>query len=308
MEASITFKSIAKSFQNKHLLADLSFGVEKGTTFVLIGENGSGKSVILKLLVGLLEKDAGVAYINGKDVHSRALECRSFTGYMGQLIDLDDTISIKENLIIYARLHGMRHKDAKDKVDHWSGILGFYEWLNCMPDTISYGNKRKVMFARAIIHNPDVIVLDEPTKGLDPHSSKKIWEVLDKLHSNKTILFTTQNFEEAERYADRIAILHNGNIKMNGTLDRLIETTEGLTRYRLTFDDIPSDDFIKELESYPKIIKPELTGLDLEFYSREKKYFFYVLKRALEYNLSDMDNSICRLRDLFIGLTDGGLE
>ena len=164
------------------------------------------------------------------------------------------------------------------------------------------------MFARAIIHNPDVIVLDEPTKGLDPHSSKKIWEVLDKLHSNKTILFTTQNFEEAERYADRIAILHNGNIKMNGTLDRLIETTEGLTRYRLTFDDIPSDDFIKELESYPKIIKPELTGLDLEFYSREKKYFFYVLKRALEYNLSDMDNSICRLRDLFIGLTDGGLE
>ena len=84
MEASITFKSIAKSFNNKHLLADLSFGVEKGTTFVLIGENGSGKSVILKLLVGLLEKDAGAAYFNGKDVHSRGIETRSLTGYMGQ--------------------------------------------------------------------------------------------------------------------------------------------------------------------------------------------------------------------------------
>ena len=282
--------------------------MEKVQIFVLIGENGSGKSVILKLLVGLLEKDAGVAYINGKDVHSRALECRSFTGYMGQEIDLDDTISIRENLIFYARLHGMRPKDAKDRVRHWSDVLEFSELLNCMPSEISYGNKRKVMFARAIIHNPDVIVLDEPTKGLDPHASKKIWEVLDKLHSNKTILFTTQNFEEAERYADRIAILHNGNIKMNGSLDRLIETTQGLTRYRLSFTDIPSDSLIKELEGFPKIIKPELTGLDLEFYSRERKYFFYVLKRALEYNISDMDTSICRLRDLFIGLTDGGLE
>ena len=95
---------------------------------------------------------------------------------------------------------------------------------------------------------------------------------------------------------------------MNGTLDRLIETTQGLTRYRLSFKSTPSEEFIKELKEYPKIIKPEMAGLDLEFYSRERKYFFYVLKRALEYDLSDMDTSICRLRDLFIGLTDGGLE
>ena len=308
MEASITFKSIAKSFNGNHLLADLSFGVEKGTTFALIGENGSGKSVILKLLVGILEKDAGSAYINGKDVFTRGVECRSFTGYMGQVIDIDDSMTIKENLVVFARLHGMNPKEAVEQVEHWSDVLGFTHLLNSIPKSLSYGDKRKIMFARAIIHKPQIIILDEPTKGLDPHSSKKIWDVLEKLHADKTILFTTQNFEEAERFANRIAILHNGNIKMNGTLDRLIETTQGLTRYRLSFANTPPEKFLSDLIDFPKIIKPEISGLDLEFYSRERKYFFYVLKKALEHELSDMDTSICRLRDLFIGLTDGGLE
>ena len=308
MEASITFKSVAKSFDGNHLLADLSFGVEKGTIFSLIGENGSGKSVILKLLVGILEKDAGSAYINGKDVSTRGVECRSFTGYMGQEIDLDNSITVKENLVVFARLHGMILKEAMLNIAHWADVLGFSHLLNCLPQPLSYGDKRKIMFSRAIIHKPQIIILDEPTKGLDPHSSRKIWDVLEKLHSDKTILFATQNFEEAERFSNRIAILHNGNIKMNGTLDRLIETTQGLTRYRLSFSSTPPDDFISDLVSFPKIIKPEILGLNLEFYSRERKYFFYVLKKALEYELSDMDTSICRLRDLFIGLTDGGLE
>ena len=100
MEASITFKSIAKTFNDNTLLADLSFGVEKGTTFVLIGGNGAGKSTILKLLVGIVEKDAGIAYINGKDTSSRSKEIRSITGYMPQGIDLDQELSVFENLII----------------------------------------------------------------------------------------------------------------------------------------------------------------------------------------------------------------
>ena len=308
MEASITLKSIAKTFNNDTLLADLSFGVEKGTTFVLVGENGSGKSTILKLLVGLVEKDAGIAYINGKDIETHSKEVRSVTGYMSQDIDLDEDLSIIENLIIAGRLHGLDAKTAKNNSIHYLEILDVTHLATLNPQNISYGDKRKVMFIRAIVHNPEVLLLDEPTKGLDPHSRNKIWDIIDKFNPRKTILFSTQNLEEAEKYADRIAILYNGNIKMDGTLERLIETTHGLSKYVLTFTTPPPEEFFEKIKENPRILKPLLNGLDFEFYSRERKQFFHAINIALNFSLNDIDISTCKLRDLFIGLTDGGLE
>ena len=308
MEASITFKAIGKTFRGTTLLADLSFGVEKGSTFVIVGENGAGKSVVLKLLVGLMEKDAGMAYIHGKDISTRGDEIRSITGYMPQTIDLDDELTVLENLEIFGRLHGLSVRDANANALDWAERLNFESNLSRMPQDLSHGNKRMVQFARALVHGPQVIILDEPTKGLDPHSRTRVWDILDKLHQDKTILFATQNFSEAERYADRIAILHHGNIKMDGTLERLIETTHGLTRYRLSFSQSPGDDFVEKLKEFPRILRPQVKGTELEFYSRERKQFFKALELALKYELEDIDTSICRLHDLFVGLTDGGLE
>ena len=308
MEASITFKSIAKTFNDNTLLADLSFGVEKGTTFVLIGGNGAGKSTILKLLVGIVEKDAGIAYINGKDTSSRSKEIRSITGYMPQGIDLDQELSVFENLIIHGRLHGLSSKEAKDNSVHYLDMLNCIYLSNQYPESLSYGNKRKIMFLRSIIHNPEVLLLDEPTKGLDPHSKNKIWDIIDKFNPRKTVLLSTQNFEEAEKYGDRIAILHEGNIKMDGTLDRLIETTHGLSKYVLSFSEMPPQDFFDKIKENPRILKSSMNGLNFEFYSRERKQFFNAMNIALKFNLEDIDVQSCKLRDLFIGLTDGGLE
>ena len=308
MEASITLKSIAKTFNNSTLLADLSFGVEKGTTFTLIGANGSGKSTILKLLVGLVEKDAGIAYINGKDIANRSKEIRSVTGYMPQNIDLDEDLNIIENLIISGRLHGLAAKVAKNNSIHYLEDLGILHLAKLNPKDISYGDKRKIMFIRSVVHNPEVVLLDEPTKGLDPISKNKIWDIIDKFNPRKTVLFSTQNLEEAEKYADRIAILHNGNIKMDGTLERLIETTHGLSRYVLSFSETPPEGFFEKIKQNPRILKPSLNGLDFEFYSREREQFFKAMSIALDFSLNDIDISTCKLRDLFMGLTDGGLE
>jgi ABC-type multidrug transport system ATPase subunit len=308
MEASITLKAIGKTFRDNILLADLSFGVEKGSTFVILGENGAGKSVVLKLLVGLIEKDVGMAYIHGKDISTRGDEIRSITGYMPQTIDLDDELTVLENLEIFGRLHNLSASDSHNSALNWAEQLNFENNLYRMPGDLSYGNKRLVQFARALVHDPEVIILDEPTKGLDPHSRAKVWDILDKLHLHKTILFASQNFAEAERYADRIAILHDGNIKMDGTLERLIETTHGLTRYRLSFSNPPTEDFMEKLKEFPRILRPQVKGVELEFYSRERKQFFNALELALKEELVDMDTSICRLQDLFVGLTDGGLE
>ena len=308
MEASITLKAVAKKYKSNIVLADLSFGVEKGTTFVIIGESGSGKSTLLKILVGLIERNAGTAYIHGKDIETRWKETRSITGYLPQISNLDEELNIFENLTVYAQLHGLSSQMAKQKAILWSEKLHFKSVLMEMPQTLSFGTQRKICFARALIHDPEVILLDEPTTGLDPVSRATIWKILDGYRNKKTILFVTQNFEEAERFSDRIAILHHRNIKMNGTLDRLIETTHGLTRYHLTFLETPPDKLMDELKDFPKVVRPSLNGKDLEFYSRERQQFFNVLQIALKYGLQDIDTSMCQLRDLFTGLTDGGLE
>ena len=308
MEASITFKSVGKAIGKNTLIADLSFGVEKGSTFVLIGENGAGKSLVLKLLVGLVEKDKGSIYIHGQDTTTRGRETRSICGYMPQTINLDTDLNVFENIYIYGKLHGLSSTTSKKNTLHWAELLDLVPYLHDPIQKLAFGIQRKILFCRSLVYEPEVLLLDEPTTGMDPHSRSSVWNVLDNLHHNKTIIFATQNFTEAERYSDRIAILHEGNIKMNGTLEKLIESTHGLTNYRLAFSVEPPDEFMKKLMEFPKVHRPTLNGLELEFYSRERQQFFKVLQLALEHNLADLDTSICRLRDLFIGLTEGGLE
>jgi len=308
LEASITFKAVGKAIGKKILLADLSFGVEKGSTFVIVGDNGSGKSLILKLLVGLIEKDTGSVYIHGQDTSTRSVETRSLCGYMPQTANLDYDLTVFENISIHGQLHGLSSAEAKKNTLHWADLLGFSQLLYQSIDKLAYGLLRKILFARSLVHDPEVLLLDEPTSGMDPNGRSAVWNILDKLHHNKTIIFATQDFTEAERYSDRIAILHEGNIKMDGTLERLIETTHGLTHYRLAFSKEPPSTFMVQIEKFPRIIRPRLKGMELEFYSRERQQFFNVLRLALHHDLADFNTSICRLRDLFIGLTEGGLE
>ena len=247
-------------------------------------------------------------YIHGQDIATRSLETRSICGYMPQTLNLDEDLTIFDNISIHGQLNGLTNSEAKKNTLHWADLLDFSEFLNQSPAKLAYGLQRKILFARALIHDPEVLLLDEPTTGMDPHSRSMVWNILDRLQHKKTIIFVTQNFSEAERYSDRIAILHEGNIKMDGTLERLIETTHGLTHYRLAFSKEPPLEFMEKLEQYPRVLRPRLKGLELEFYSRERQQFFTVLRLALDYDLADLDTSICRLRDLFIGLTEGGLE
>ena len=308
MEASITLKTIAKKYDNDVVLADLSIGVESGSNLVIIGENGSGKSIILKILIGIIEKDAGSAYINGKDIGTMGEEVRMHTGYMPQNIDIDPKISIYDNLDLHAELFGVEKKKIRNRIIHFAELLNFKNHLSSTIETLSRGEVRKIQLARALLHDPSILLLDEPTSGIDPNNKIMIWDALDRIAKHKTILFVTQDFNEAERYADRIAILHNGNVKMDGSLDRLLTATKGLTKYKIRFSDAPSQVFLDNIKNLPKVLKPEINGNDFDFYSRERKEFFAVLKVAVEHNIVDVDIGFCRLFDLYLGLTNDGLE
>ena len=299
MEASITFKTVAKKIKNDTLLADLSFGVEKGTRFALVGINGSGKSTILKLLSGIISKDKGSIYVKGYDMNLRSNEIKSLIGYMSQKSDLNNSLTIYENILISGCFYGLNKKNISDKIIELSEILNFNQYLNSTPQELSYGLLRIAMFCKAIIHNPDIILLDEPTANIDPIYKEMIWGYIFNYLDDKTILFTTNNFEDAQEYSHRIAILHQGIIKYNGTFDNLVKNTHGLARFSISFRNKISEQLVKNIFLNPKIVKPKISENNLSFFSTDKIEYFKILKFSLDSEVNDIDISKCSLEDIF---------
>lgn len=308
MEASITLKSLAKKYNNSVILADLTLGIERNSNHALIGQNGSGKSTILKVLVGLIEKDAGIAYINGKDISTRGKETRMITGYMPQCIDFDLGMNIYENLLFFSQLYGLSEGNSKKEILKYAEIFDFKSDLDKYPSVISKGNLRTMQLARALLHDPEILLLDEPTLEMDQSKKIKVWDVLDKVGKNKTILFISQDFNEVEKFSDRISILHKGDIKMDGSLERLSSTTKGLSKYEIRFEETQPNELLDEIKQMPKVLKPEINGNSLEFYSYDKREFFHVLRKVIDREISDIDIGFCKIIDLYLGLINNGIE
>ena len=300
MGASITLKEVAKMYDKHMLLANLSFGIKKGSNFIIIGKNGSGKSTILKIIAGIVEIDSGIVYIDGKDINTRPIEVKNNLGYSPQIPSLDSNLTLFENLVFYGHIYGMDKDEVENSVVNWFDFFNISKCMHRYPSKVSFGIHKIVSFIRSIIHKPNILILDEPTMGLEPEQKLKVWEVLDRFFNDKTILFTSQDFVEAEKYADQIALLHNGNINMIGSLDKLIQTTQGITKYSLLLDSLPSEQFIKQIQSMKRIIRPKLSGLELEFYTKEKKDFYNVLRLAIEIGLKDVSVDSSTLRDIFV--------
>ncbi len=302
MEASITFKSVAKKIKSETLLADLSFGVEKGTRFALVGTNGSGKSSIIKMISGIIQKDKGSIYVKGYDIGLKLNEVKSIIGYMPQNTEFDNDLTVYENISIYGQLYGIDKVNLKKRITDLSKDLNFYDYLNLYPKSMSYGLCRVVMFARAIIHKPEIILLDEPTSNVDPNSRSIIWKYICNSLKDSTVFYTTNNFNDAQNYSNRISILYNGNIKYNGTFENLVNNTHGLARFTITFKDKIPNDFIKTISLNPKIINSSYSDNIFKFYSTEKVEYFKILKFALDSEIEDINISNCNLEDIFKGI------
>ena len=302
MEASITFKSVAKKINQDTLLADLSFGVEKGTRFGIVGPNGSGKSTIVKLISGIFQKDKGSIFISGNDISIKSDEIKYKIGYMPQISEFDNDLSIIDNLLFYGQLFGLSKENTLIRIKDLAKKLDFSSYLFSYPSNVSYGIKRIIMFARSIVHNPDVLLLDEPTTNVDPVNRELIWNFILNNLEEKTVLFTTSNFSDAQEYSQRIAILYDGNIKYNGTFEYLVENTHGLSMFSIVFKNKISEELVKNISLNPKIIKPTVSDNVLKFYSTDKQEYFKILKFSLDTDINDIDISKCSLSDIFKGI------
>ena len=218
--SAIHVQGLEKSYQKLAVLRGVDFDVARGSIFALLGSNGAGKTTVVKILSTLLKADAGTATVNGFVVATQPANVRESISLTGQFAAVDEILSGRENLMLVARL---RHLKAPGKLaDELLERFGLTDAAPRKVSTYSGGMRRRLDIAMSLIGNPPVIFLDEPTTGLDPKARNEVWQAVKELAGHgTTVLLTTQYLDEAEQLADRIAILHDGRIIVNGTLTEL---------------------------------------------------------------------------------------
>jgi ABC-2 type transport system ATP-binding protein len=217
---AISVRGLTKSYKKVDVLRGVDFEVERGSIFALLGSNGAGKTTIVNILSTLLKAGDGAASVNGFDVASQAADVRESVSLTGQFAAVDEILSGRENLVLVARLRHLADPD-----DIAQGLLERFALVEAAArkvSTYSGGMRRRLDIAMSLIGAPKVVFLDEPTTGLDPQGRIEVWAAVRELAaSGTTVLLTTQYLDEAEQLADRIAILHEGRILVNGTLAEL---------------------------------------------------------------------------------------
>lgn len=218
MENIIEIKNLNKSFGEVHAVNDLSFNVKKGELFAFLGVNGAGKSTTISIMCGTLDKDGGSVVIDGLDGDKERARISATLGVVFQNSVLDGVLTVKDNLLSRASLYGIYGKAAEDRIAELSELLDFKGLLTRTVKNLSGGQRRRIDVARALIHRPALLILDEPTTGLDPQTRKKLWEVTERLRREEgvTVFLTTHYMEEAAD-ADYVVILDAGKIVVEGT-------------------------------------------------------------------------------------------
>lgn len=219
-DMAIHVNEVRKSFKATHVLKGVDFDVRRGEIFALLGSNGAGKTTTINILATLLPPDGGSASVCGFDVVRQPAKVRERLSLTGQFAAVDGILTGRENLVLMAKLRGV--SDARKTADMLLSRFGLSDAANRRAGSYSGGMARRLDIAMSLVGTPAVIFLDEPTTGLDPEARLEVWKtVKDLADGGTTMLLTTQQLEEAEHLADRIAILHGGTIIANGTLDEL---------------------------------------------------------------------------------------
>lgn len=214
---------IVKNFENINALKEVSLNIQQGEFFGLLGPNGAGKSTLMNIIIGYLEPDSGRVSINGELISSQNIQLRKKIGYAPQEVSLYLELSAYKNLKIFGELYDLSKKQLELKIEYVLDLVQLKDRKKDPVKEYSGGMKRRLNLAASLLHDPEIVLCDEPTVGVDPQSRNAIFEMLTELNrSGKTIVYTTHYMEEAERLCSRLGIIDNGKIIADGTLVELI--------------------------------------------------------------------------------------
>ena len=224
--AALSVDTLRKTYGGTEVVAGLSFAVEAGRCFGLLGPNGAGKTTTLRLCLGLTAPDSGAVSLNGHAIPADAQKARARVGVVPQFDNLDPDFTCAENLLVFGRYFGLKDAQIRPRIPELLEFAGLGGKADARIATLSGGMKRRLTLARALVNNPDIVFLDEPTTGLDPQARHLIWERLKQLKSaGKTLILTTHFMDEAERLCDTLIVIDHGRKIAEGSPRALIEET-----------------------------------------------------------------------------------
>jgi len=270
MTHAITLKEITKSYGNFTAVDRFSLEVERGTVFGLLGPNGAGKTTLIKVLTTLMRPSAGDAWVEGFSVLGAGQEVRRLIGVVPQENNLDRYLTARENLTLHGRLHGMRPAAYNPRIDELLEMTGLASRQHDFPDTFSGGMQRRLVVARALVHEPRVLFLDEPTTGLDPQSRRALWEHIRGLRRTMTVFLTTHYMDEADALCDRIMIMDHGESLADGSAAELKDAFSRAHTYEVEFrgeavgyaEILAGLPFVRSLEQEGNLYRLTLSGED----------------------------------------------
>ena len=297
MEASVTLKKVGKLFRDKTILAGLTFGVEKGSIVAFVGDNDAGKSTLLRVLAGLENPEYGSVFIHGMDIVKRRKDIRHMIGYVSLEPDMDPWLTLEQNMRFNGLLYGIDNSTISNRIAEYSSRLDLFDFLHHPANSVSYGNLKKSMIVRALVHDPTILILDEPTAFMDAQSSRQTWDLLKGLRRAKTVIYVSQKLLEIEQAHDRILVLNKGKVILDGSLDKLLESTLEFHQFQIEFEELP-DELYQKLSAIPRVVTPSRMNNIFYFYGRSRKVFFQVLKEAGDALMEDLDIKKLGLRDL----------
>ena len=227
-------EGLRRTFGDLVAVDGVGFHIAEGETYGLLGPNGAGKTTSISMVCGLLERDEGEVVLDGQPLTTRSIAPKKSVGYVPQDIAIYPDLTAKENLSFFGRLYGLSGTDLKGRVDEVLEIIGLSERKNDPADEFSGGMKRRLNIGIGLLHGPKLLVLDEPTVGVDPQSRNAILESVENLSvEGMAVLYTTHYMEEAERLCDRVGIIDSGKIVAEGTRRELVELVGEHDRVKL---------------------------------------------------------------------------
>lgn len=303
---------LKKSFGGKPVVKGVSFSVDKGEAFGLLGPNGAGKSTTISMICGLLKIDGGDVRVNGLSIKKDPMAVKRKIGIVPQDIALYPTMTAKENLVFWGKMYGLKGREAKAKADRVLADVGLSDRANDKIETFSGGMKRRINIGAALMHDPELLIMDEPTVGIDPQSRNLILETVKRLNEQgMTVIYTSHYMEEVEFLCERIAIIDHGEVIALGTKTELCNRLAGGTVIQLKVDPI-KERFIQRLKTMEAVANVKIVEEDrIEvFVTRADAALSQIVALSLEHRVQLLSLNVKEpnLEALFLQLTGRSLR
>lgn len=303
--------NLEKKYKEINAVKGISFSVNRGEVFGLLGPNGAGKSTTISMISTLISPTSGNIIYRGEDISKKPKAIQAKLGVVPQDIALYPTLSGYENLKFWGHAYGLRGKELKTRVSEVGEIIGLKDRLKEKVEKYSGGMKRRINIGAALLHKPELLIMDEPTVGIDPQSRNHILDTVLQLNKEgMTIIYTSHYMEEVEQLCNKISIMDQGEVIASGTKDQLIDIVKGKKKINLKFDNV-TEDLLKKIKEIYYIEKIDVDGDELQLVTQNGDNIFKdILSKVSETDSSILSIDIKKpnLEAVFLHLTGRALR